>query len=288
MLAITMMVAFCVLAPLGDGLAKLLIVAISVMQIMLVRHIAYPVLLLPIMWARGQSLAMSRKMFGFALLRTVLQMAAMGMMILSLRYLPLADAIAIIYVLPFITLLLGHYVLSEEVGARRLIACIVGFFGTMLVVQPRFAEVGLVALLPLGSALSIAFFLLVTRFIAKDADPVALQTVTGLAGTPVFAAIILFVPGFEWQAMTGTQWAILLGASLIGTVTHLLLTWAMRYAPSATLAPVQYLEIPFATLIGFMLFSEYPNGLAAVGILITLASGLYLLHRERTLAQIAP
>ena len=63
-------------------------------------------------------------------------------MFLSLRFLPLADAVAIAFVMPFIMLLLGKFVLDEEVGSRRLIACVVGFIGTLLVMQPSFAEVG--------------------------------------------------------------------------------------------------------------------------------------------------
>ena len=59
------------------------------------------------------------------------------------------------------------------------------------------------------------------------------------------------------------------------------MTWSLRFAPSATLAPIQYLEIPFATLIGFLVFGDLPNGLAALGIAVTIAAGLYVLHRER-------
>ena len=71
----------------------------------------------------------------------------------------------------------------------------------------------------------------------------------------------------------------LLGA--LGTGAHLLMTWSLRFAPSATLAPIQYLEIPFATLIGYLVFGDLPNGLAALGIAVTIAAGLYVLHRER-------
>ena len=68
---------------------------------------------------------------------------------------------------------------------------------------------------------------------------------------------------------------------VIGTVAHLLMTWSLRYAPSATLAPMQYLEIPFATLLGWLVFGDLPNGLAAIGIAVTVAAGLYVIHRER-------
>jgi hypothetical protein len=64
---------------------------------------------------------------------------------------------------------------------------------------------------------------------------------------------------------------VLLGVT--GAVAHLFMTWSLRYAPSATLAPMQYLEIPIATFVGLMIFGDLPNGLAALGILVTMAAG---------------
>jgi len=70
----------------------------------------------------------------------------------------------------------------------------------------------------------------------------------------------------------------------LGTGAHLLMIWALRFAPSATLAPIQYFEIPCATLIGYLVFGDLPNRLAALGIAVTIAAGLYVLHRERRAA----
>ncbi|MEL6701074.1 MAG: EamA/RhaT family transporter, partial [Pseudomonadota bacterium] len=68
---------------------------------------------------------------------------------------------------------------------------------------------------------------------------------------------------------------------IVGSIAHLFMTWSLRFAPSATLAPMQYLEIPFATVIGFVIFRDLPNGLAAIGILVTISAGLYVIWRER-------
>ena len=83
------------------------------------------------------------------------------------------------------------------------------------------------------------------------------------------------------------DWTLLLSIGLLGTLAHLLMTWSLRYAPSATVAPMQYLEIPFATVIGFLVFGDLPNPLASVGILITILAGLYVVLRERASAQSA-
>jgi drug/metabolite transporter (DMT)-like permease len=62
------------------------------------------------------------------------------------------------------------------------------------------------------------------------------------------------------------------------------MTWSLRFAPTSTLAPMQYLEIPFATAAGYLVFGALPNRLAAAGILVTIASGLYVIHREHRAA----
>ena len=210
-------------------------------------------------------------------------------MFTALRYLPLADAVAIAFVMPFIMLLLGKYVLGEEVGSRRLIACIVGFLGTLLVVQPSFVDVGWPALWPIFVAFTFALFMLVTRQIAKQTDPVSLQAVSGAMAIAIMSPLLwLFsddVAGLAMRLPDGTETLLLVGIGLFGTLGHLMMTWSLRFAPSATLAPMQYLEIPFATAIGYVVFRDLPNGLATVGILVTVGAGLYVVLRERSVAR---
>lgn len=285
-LGILLMIGFCAIAPLGDAIAKLLGETVPLMQLIAVRFAAQAVLLYPLIWLSGRSLAMSPRILRIVALRTVLHVAGISMMFTALRYLPLADAIAIAFVMPFIMLLLGRWVLNEEVGPRRLSACVVGFVGTLLVVQPSFVNVGWPALLPLGVAVTFSLYMLVSRHIAKEADPLALQAVSGLMATPFLVAAIWIWhdSGIAWLAVkTPDTREILLLATIggLGTLAHLLMTWSLRFAPSATLAPIQYLEIPFATFIGWLIFADLPNGLAALGIAITMAAGLYIVYRER-------
>lgn len=284
-LGLLLMVGFCVLAPLGDSMAKILGNTIPVGQIVAIRFLSQSVILVPIVWATGKSLWLPRRVFLLTLLRTGLHIVGIGSMFLALRYLPLADAIAIAFVMPFILLLLGRYALGETVGRRRLIACVVGFSGTLLVIQPSFAAVGAPALLPLVVAVVFALFMLVTRKIAKGTDPITLQATSGLVASAVLVPILWLghdtgLPGLQVVQPSAQDWMLLAILGTLGTVAHLVMTWSLRFAPSATLAPVQYLEIPFATVIGFVLFGDLPNGLAAFGIAITIAAGLYVIWRE--------
>jgi len=285
-LGILLMIGFCILAPGGDAVAKLLGDTIPLGQLLFTRFFAQVVLLLPIIWWIGGTVRLSPRLLNLTIIRAVLHIVGIGAMFSALRFLPLADALAIAFVMPFFSLLLGKYVLGEEVGPRRLAACCVGFLGTLLVIQPSFAAVGLPALLPLIVAISFALFMLVTRQVAKEIDPLTLQATSGMIASVILGILFLVTPDAFATVMkmvtpTVQEMGLLLLIGLIGTLAHLLMTWSLRFAPSATLAPMQYLEIPCATLIGWMIFTDLPNGLAALGIAITMASGLYIVYRER-------
>ena len=190
--------------------------------------------------------------------------------------------------MPFIMLLLGRLVLEEEVGVHRLLACTVGFAGTILVVQPSFAAVGPPALLPLLVAFVFAVFMLVSRKLATQNDPIVMQAISGMVSTAILlpAALLLAhagIPGFDILMPTGSEWALLAGVGILGTLGHLLMTWALRFAPSATLAPIQYLEIPLATAVGWLVFRDLPDGIAALGIVVIMCAGLYILLVERSI-----
>ena len=271
----------------GDAVAKLIGTSVPIGEVVLIRFAVQALVLFPLVILTDRPWKVTGRVMWLTLLRTVLHIIGIAAMFKALTYLPLADAVAIAFVMPFFMLMLGKYVLKEEVGGRRLMACLVGFIGTLLVIQPSFVTVGWPALLPVFVAANFSVFMLVTRQIAKETDPISLQAVSG------FMAIGLMIPflamGSIWQispleiiAPNSTQWLLLIGLGILGTVAHLLMTWSLRFAPSATLAPMQYLEIPFATFIGLIVFQDLPNQLASIGIVITVAAGLYIILRERT------
>ena len=101
--------------------------------------------------------------------------------------------------------------------------------------------------------------------------------------------ILIFDPfdivGLRLSVPDNDVWLLLFGMGALGTLGHLFMTWSLRFAPSATLAPMQYLEIPMAALVGWLVFRDFPNGLALLGIVITIAAGLYILLREQNLSR---
>ena len=290
-LGVMLMLGFCVLAPLGDSIAKLLGGVVALGFLVFVRFAIQAVILSPLVALNGQGFWLPQGLLVWTLIRTALHIAGIGLMFTALRYLPLADALAIAFVMPFIMLLLGHFAMGEHVGLHRMVACAIGFVGTLLVIQPNFTEVGYPALLPLGVAVVFALFMMVTRKVARAVEPIKLQAISGLQASAILLAVLLVFPDAYGDLLSlyeGWTLGLLVSLGLLGTLAHLCMTWSLRFAPASTLAPMQYLEIPFGTAIGWLVFSDLPNGLAAVGICITVGAGLYVIRRERQLSLQSP
>ena len=233
---------------------------------------------------------MSKRVLQIIIVRSVIHIAGVTAMYVALRYLPLADALAIAFVYPFIMLVMGWMFLGEQVGIRRITACAIGFAGTLMIIQPSFAAVGAPALLPVLVAFLFAALVLLTRQIAKEYDPICLQTVSGLTSTVLLMAAwaVFYSFGFADLQIVPVGGNILMNLCLVGLfgiLSHLCMNYAVRFAPSATLAPMQYIELPVATAIGFVVFDELPNMLAAIGISISVGAGLAMLFFEHRAAQ---
>ena len=284
------MIGFSLIAPVMDAFAKATPDYIPVMQILSFRFGVQMAVLLPLALMLGMFYRPGLRECGLHLMRAALIVVATGLFFTALRYMPIANAIAIFFVEPFILTLLGGLLLGEEVGPRRIIACIVGFVGAIFVIQPSFHDLGLIALLPLGTALCFAFYMVMTRRMAARIHPIALQSYTAIAACLIIVPLLLLFDGsgnalLDPAMPHGFAIVTLLGVGVISTISHLFISFALRLAPAATVAPLQYLEIVAATALGFWFFDDFPDALTWVGILIIVGSGLYVFMRERAREQ---
>ena len=287
---VTLMLGFCLTAPLPDVAAKLASSSVPVGQIAAVRYIVQCVIMAPFIWIMGLSLRVARRQWLALVSRATLLLFATFSLIAAIRIMPLADALAIVFVAPFIVLLVGKFYLGEDVGPRRVGAALVGFVGVLFVIQPSFAAFGAVALIPLATAVTFAFYILVTRGLSRQIHPVTLQFHTGLVASLFCIPILILAHGsgsefFDPVWPTKIAWLLLLGAGFFGTLSHLMMTYALSLAPSATLAPLGYFELPVATFFGYLVFNDFPNTLSLIGITIIIGAGLYMIHRERVTAR---
>ena len=289
LIGVALMLGFCVTAPLLDVAAKLASSSVPVGQITAARFVVQCALMAPVIWMMGLSLHVARGLWVALISRALLLLFATFCFITAIRVMPLADALAIVFVAPFIVLLVGKFYLGEEVGPRRVGAAIVGFVGVLFVIQPSFAAFGAVALIPLGTAVAFAFYILVTRGLSRRMHPVTLQFHTGLIASLVCIPCLMLAQGtgselFDPVWPTGIAWLWLFGAGFFASISHMMMTYALSMAPSATLAPLQYFELPVATLFGYLVFQDFPNALSLTGIAIIISAGLYMIHRERVTA----
>lgn len=289
---VALMIAFCIIAPLIDVSSKLAAAAVPVGIVTLGRFIVQAALMAPIVLLMRLDCRMSPRVLLLTTLRALCSIGSTYTFVAAVQAMPIADALAIAFVEPFIILLIGKLVLGEQVGLRRLGASVVGFVGALFVIQPSFAVFGPVALFPLGTAFFFALYMLITRRLSRDMHSVTMQLHTALIAAPICLPLLiagdaLGAPSLALVAPQGIFWLWVFCVGLTATISHMALTYALALAPSSTLAPLHYLEIVTATLFGYLVFGDFPNPLTWVGIGIIVASGLYVIHRERVVAAAA-
>ncbi|WP_319530952.1 DMT family transporter [uncultured Cohaesibacter sp.] len=296
LLGIAFMLSFCAIIPFSDALMKLMTNSMPFVTILIVRYLCQITLMTPVMLRQHGGLAHIRNLSATAwwclFWRSLMHILGIIGMYYGLKYMALADTTAICFLYPILMLVAGHVFMREQVGPHRIAAALVGFIGTLMVVQPNFLAVGANALWPVGVAATFVIFILVTRTMSREIDPISIQVVSGVMALLMLLVPMLLLdtetfPLFRPVWPTTESWPLLIGAGVIGSVGHLLMTMAVRYTPSATLAPMQYVEIPFATLIGWLIFADLPNQLAGFGIAVTIAAGLYMIYREQHAQRLA-
>lgn len=234
---------------------------------------------------------------GFAALRTqylagnLIRGALMGFgglcFFTAVKYMPLADAMAVFFAEPLILTLFSAIFLKEKVGWRRFSAVGIGLIGTMIVIQPSFEIFGAVSLLPLATAVTFAIYLILNRKYGAKESPLVMQFYAGVGGWMFAGVAMIFgtaagLGDLSFGLPHGIQpWLLLLLLGTIGTVSHLMVVQAFKLAPASMLAPFQYLEIVNAVLVGLIVFGDFPTPSKWCGIAIIVGSGFYVFMRER-------
>ena len=208
--------------------------------------------------------------------RSALMLFATCLFFFALRYLPLADAVAILFIAPIMITAFSIPILKEQVGWRRWAAIFVGFIGAMIIIRPGGVATHWAALLPFGSAIAYAIYQILTR-IASRTD----STQTSLFWTSVFGVSVtsFFVP-FVWITPTPIEWMLMMGLGGMYGVGHYLLIRGLEIAPASRMSPFLYTQIIWATLFGFIFFGQLPDMMTIGGTAVVIVSGLYIWWRE--------
>lgn len=216
---------------------------------------------------------------GLQTLRAAFLFGATVLNFTALHYLQLAETAAISFAAPLIVTALAGPVLGEWPGIRRWMAVLVGFVGVLVIVQPGADTFQPAALWSVAAAFCFAAYNLTTRMLSLTENPAGMLVYGSLFGMVALTPIMPFV-----EPVWPPTWLVamaLLFTGIFSTIGHLLVIKAHALAPAAVLAPFQYTQILWMPLMGFIIFSDVPGAYTLVGAAIVIASGLYVLYRER-------
>ena len=195
----------------------------------------------------------------------------------SISIISMAKALTLAFVAPLITTALSPIFLGEKVGVRRWSAVIIGFVGSLIVIQPGFIEFNLASISALGTGFFYGIYLVITRKLHSSDSPLLTLLLTGVVGA-VLASF--FVP-VVWINPTFNQWSLLALMGIFACLGHLFLILSLKYADASKLAPFGYFEIVTNVILGYYFFLDFPNMWTWTGLSIIIFSGIYISIREQ-------
>lgn len=276
--AIACMIGGSALVTANDALTKLLTGGYPVGQVMALRGLFIMVPIVFLVWRAGGIAVLRTRNPKGHLLRVCCVLAGTVLFLNAIRYLPLAEAVAISFSGPLFTTMLATPLLGERVGWRRWMAVLAGFAGVAIIFQPGGAVMQWASLLALAGGLTGALRDILTRHMHDGETSEALLAFTSFG---VMICGFASVPIFGWNEVTMRDWGLFALNGLVIVGAHFLLIEAFRYGEAALVAPFKYSTVLWATLYGFLFFGDLPERSTLIGAGVVVASGLYILHRER-------
>lgn len=210
--------------------------------------------------------------------RSVLLLLSTILNVFALRYLQLDETMSILFATPLLVALLSIPILGETIGPRRWAAIIVGFIGILIITRPGLGHMHPAAFLTVVGTFCFALYNISTRILSETDSSGTTLFYSNLFGAVVMSLAVPFV--WTWPKDL-FQIGILVLMGACGAIGHYLLILAHRLAPASILAPFIYTQLIWVTVSGYLVFGDLPNHWTLVGAIIVVASGLYLLYRER-------
>ena len=274
--AIVCMLLGVVLLSLNDALIKSLTQDYPVGEILFLRGVFVCPWIMVFAWRAGGLSALRVVSVEGQALRGVCVIASSFLFVTGLRYLPLADAIAVAFTGPLFVTAMAPYALGERVGWRRRLAVLAGFLGVLIMARPGAEAMQWALLFPLGAALCGGTRDLITRRISRTETTVSVLFVTTLM---VVLAGLATVP-LGWAPLrAGDLWVFASSGTLIAGA-HYLMIEAFRLGEAALVAPFKYTSMVWAVLFGFLIFGDLPDAWTLAGAGVVVLAGFYVLRRE--------
>ena len=262
------------------AMIRLLSTQIESVQTAFFRAVISVILLLPLIVA-GRVRPWHSKRIAGHFWRTLMGTTSMVLGFYAVSMLPLADATAISFSQPLFSVLVAALIVGEKVRWRRWSATIVGFVGVLVMVQPGQGSLELGPLVALANAATVALSILLVKRLSDSETP--LMILTQFA---IFSTLLLLPPAiwvWRWPDLWG--WVLAFGVAFTATVGQYFWVQAFKVGEMSAVAPFEYLRLPFAVFVGWLIWGEMPVIWTYVGAAIVIASALYIAHREAQLAR---
>jgi drug/metabolite transporter (DMT)-like permease len=258
--------------------AKWLVRTLPVFEVVWLRFVTHVLFTTALLAPKYGMTLVRTKRPGLQLVRSLFMPVMTALNFWALQYLQLAETGAIQFTVPILIAIASGPLLGERLDARRWAAILVGFAGVLVILRPGTQGFHPALVLSLINAVLYALFNLMTRKLASYDPPEATQFLSAVGATIAMAPFALA----SWQApSTGLEWTVLCLIGIAGGLGHYFLALAHRFAPASVLGPFLYQQIVWMVLFGYLVFGDVPAGPVVVGAGIVIASGLYLLYRER-------
>jgi drug/metabolite transporter (DMT)-like permease len=267
----------------NDALTKMASADVNMGQVMLIRGIFATAMIALIAWQQGALRQARQMLHPMVAIRVASEVGGTVCFLVALAHLPIANVSAVLQALPLAVTMGAALVLGEPVGWRRWLSIATGFVGVLIIVRPGFDGFSVYSLWALGCVAFCAVRDIATKRVPKEIPSFLVSTATAAAVT-VFGGILV-VPMGGWKPMSGETIAMLFGASVLLIIGYQTIVMAMRTGEISFVAPFRYTALLWAILLGYMIFADVPDLAMIAGSVVIVASGLYMLYRERVVGR---
>ena len=274
---ILLMILAMTIVPIMDGLAKFLSSDYPIAEVVWGRYIFHFFYLFPVVLFKYGPSALLPRHLTLQIIRGGLLVCSTFCFFAAIAEMPLADTLALVFISPIIVTALSSVLLGEVVGVRRWSAVSVGFLGALVIIRPGLNEIESGTIFALAAGTIYAFYIIATRKLSGSAPPLVTLTFTALLGAVIMSALV----PFQWIEPRNIDWLLMAIMGACAALGHFLLIKAFEHAQASVLAPFSYFEIVVATVIGFVIFDDFPDTVTWLGIGIIILSGAYISMRER-------
>lgn len=262
-----------IIVPLNDAIAKILTTDLNIMEIVWSRFFGHFVLLVPLVFFLKGKDSFINKDTVSQFIRGLLIFGGTAFFYLSIKYIPLPNALSLLLIAPIIVVVFSSKFLGENFSFIKLFCCLLGFIGTVLVIQPGLKDFESSSIYALLSGILYAFYIMYTRKLNFNSPPIISLCFTAIPGALIMTLLIPFF----WEHSPSIYQMVLMGSlGPVVIVAHFCIIKGYQFADASVLAPIHYFEIVSNVIISVLYFKDIPSILTSIGIMCIISSGIII------------